>query len=313
MIFYFITLLVYGNSIIVDANLRCACSEIQLQEDCNTIMNCRWVNSKCQDYVYECQVNVDSDIKSYICNWNSDSNQYEAQKFECSQFKSSYDCRRLKPHCFWNSTEMCNTFTSCPDYNQEHCPIYDKDCSIQDNACIDGLQPCENNKNEQTCRGVQSGEKECLWSDANQCKGQSLIDCTSLTGYKICDVNLIECKKNGQGNCVSITCSDKKQENDCTNARIVKQGQSTFYLCVWNNGQCIEATNAQHLNKGSCSRDTAANYKWVNDKCQVCSTLEPKILDQQKDGYVEYENNIVITYISASILSKLAILLLCID
>ncbi|CAD8072000.1 unnamed protein product [Paramecium primaurelia] len=313
MIFFFLTLLSCGSSIIVDANQRCACSEILLQEDCNTIMNCKWVNQKCQDYIYECQVEGQADIRSYICNWNNDLNRYEAQKFECSQFKNLYDCSRLKPHCFWNSTEMCNDFTSCQDYNEQYCPIYNKNCSIQDKICIDGIQQCENYKSEQTCRGIQSGEQECLWSNDNQCKGQSLIDCTSLTGFKVCDVNLIECKKNASGNCESLTCSDKKQENDCTNARIVKHGEQIFYLCVWQNGQCYEAINAKHLNRETCSKQTAANYKWVNNNCQACQTLQPKILDRQLDGYVEYETQIVIMYLSTFILSNIAFFILCIE
>ena len=48
------------------------------------------------------------------------------------------------------------------------------------------------------------------------------MDCSSLTGFKICDINLIECKKNAQGNCESLTCGDNKLEKDCTNTRIVK-------------------------------------------------------------------------------------------
>lgn len=44
MILYFITLLTCGSSIVVDANKRCACSEIILEKDCNTILNCKWVN-----------------------------------------------------------------------------------------------------------------------------------------------------------------------------------------------------------------------------------------------------------------------------
>lgn len=47
MIIYLITLLTSGSSIIVDANKRCACSEIMLETDCNKIMNCKWVNKMC--------------------------------------------------------------------------------------------------------------------------------------------------------------------------------------------------------------------------------------------------------------------------
>lgn len=45
MIFYLLTLLTSGNSVIIDTNLRCACSEILLENDCNSLMNCKWVNN----------------------------------------------------------------------------------------------------------------------------------------------------------------------------------------------------------------------------------------------------------------------------
>ncbi|CAD8099635.1 unnamed protein product [Paramecium sonneborni] len=313
MIFYLLTLLTSGNSVIIDTNLRCACSEILLENDCNSLMNCKWVNNQCGDYIYECYVQGLTNINTYTCNWNNKTNIYEAQKFECSQFKNRFDCSRFKPYCLWNSTEMCNEFTSCQDYDEQRCPIYYKNCSISNKDCINGLQSCQNYLSEQTCRGVQSDELECLWGEDEKCKAQSLKDCSSLTGYKICDINQIECQKNNQGDCVPLTCGDKRLEKDCSNTKIVKQGSSSYYLCVWENGLCQEAKNAQHLNRDTCSKQTAANYKWVNGSCQTCKILQPKILDQQKDGYIESEAQIIIIYLSTFLLSKFVIVFLFID